>query len=63
MAFTALMTACPFSSSSAAAAASACQPTAINTRILLSPLKVAGTQNLNQYFANPEVAVRARPIH
>jgi len=25
---------------------------------LLAPLKVAGTQNLNQYFANPQVAVR-----
>jgi hypothetical protein len=25
---------------------------------LLAPLTVAGTQNLNQYFDNPEVAVR-----
>jgi hypothetical protein len=28
---------------------------------LLAPLKVAGTGNLNQYFANPQVAVRPAP--
>jgi hypothetical protein len=28
---------------------------------LLAPLQVAGTGNLNQYFANPQVAVRPAP--
>ena len=51
----------PFSSSCAAAAASACRPMATNIPNLLAPLQVAGTGNLNQYFANPQVAVKPAP--
>ncbi len=30
---------------------------------LLAPLEVAGAGNLNQYFSNPQVAIRPAPVH
>ncbi len=50
-----------FSFSCAADAASICRLMATNIPICSAPLQVAGTGNLNQYFANPQVAVKPAP--